>query len=298
MMMAMNIAMAEAVVIIPHFNDVKRLKTCLTSLAQNDTRNVDIVVVDNGSTQSLLPLKEDFPEVRFIVESEKGAAAARNRGVKESTAPFLLFIDADCVAAPDWVRIALEVIPKADLIGGRVDVFDETPAPRSGAEAFETVFAFNFRNYIEVQGFTGAGNLVTRRDVFQDVGGFRTGVSEDRDWSMRAVAKGYRLIYEDTLVVSHPTRSDWPALRHKWKRLTNELFASYQADRGTGLKTRLRWALRGIAMPISALVHIPKVLFSQKLASMGEKIRAIFTLVRLRLLRMMWMLKQALGGNL
>ena len=216
----------DATVIIPHYNDIIRLERCLTSLTGGDLHGVDIVVVDNGSSQSLERLRDVFPRVRFLAEPEKGAAAARNHGVRETTAPVLLFIDADCVAAPDWLETARLVQPRADLIGGRVDVFDETPPPRSGAEAFEAVFAFNFRNYIEVQGFTGAGNMVTRRDVFEDVGGFVNGVSEDRDWSMRAVAKGYSLIYEDRLVVSHPSRSDWAALRHKWQRMTRELFVS------------------------------------------------------------------------
>lgn len=280
-----------AAVIIPHYNDVVRLERCLASLTGGDLGGIEIVVVDNGSTQSLAGLRATFPMVRFLVEPEKGAAAARNHGVRETTAPVLLFIDADCVAAPDWLDTARRVQPRADLIGGRVDVFDETPPPRSGAEAFEAVFAFNFRNYIDVQGFTGAGNLVTRRDVFEDVGGFVNGVSEDRDWSMRAVAKGYRLIYEDGLVVSHPSRSDWPALRHKWHRMTRELCASNGALPGD----RLRWGLRALAMPLSALAHLPKVLASPRLHGGGERARAAATLIRLRLLRMMWMLRQAAG---
>lgn len=281
----------DAAVIIPHYNDVVRLERCLASLAAGDLRGVDLVVVDNGSSQSLEGLRASFPMVRFFIEPEKGAAAARNRGVRETTAPVLIFIDADCVAAPDWLDIARLVQPRADLIGGRVDVFDETPPPRSGAEAFEAVFAFNFRNYIEVQGFTGAGNLVTRRDVFEDVGDFVNGLSEDRDWSMRAVAKGFRLIYEDALVVSHPSRSDWAALRHKWHRLTRELCAS----NGFSRWDRLRWGLRGLAMPVSALAHLPKTLFSPKLASPSERVAAAATLMRLRLLRMGWMLRQAFG---
>lgn len=281
----------DAAVIIPHYNDVVRLERCLTVLAAGDLSGVDLVVVDNGSSQSLESLRAAFPMVRFFIEPEKGAAAARNRGVRETTAPVLIFIDADCVAAPDWLDMARLVQPRADLIGGRVDVFDETPPPRSGAEAFEAVFAFNFRNYIEVQGFTGAGNLVTRRDVFVDVGDFVNGVSEDRDWSMRAVAKGFQLIYEDGMVVSHPSRSDWPALRHKWHRLTRELCASNGFSRGD----RLRWGLRGLAMPISALAHLPKTVFSPKLASPAERVAAAATLMRLRFLRMGWMLRQALG---
>ncbi len=281
----------EAAVIIPHYNDVIRLERCLKALTAGALQGVDILVVDNGSTQSLTGLQAAFPMVRVLTEPEKGAAAARNRGVRETAAPILIFIDSDCLPAPDWLDVARAVAPKADLIGGRVDVFDETPPPRSGAEAFETVFAFNFRNYIEVQGFTGAGNLVTRRDVFDAVGGFVNGVSEDRDWSMRAVAKGYRLIYEDGLVVSHPSRSDWPALRHKWHRMTRELCAS----NGTSPRARLRWGLRALAMPVSAIAHLPKVLFSSKLNGMPERVRAVATLIRLRLLRMVWMLRQAAG---
>jgi GT2 family glycosyltransferase len=285
---------ADAAIIIPHYNDVARLERCLGALMANDRTGAEIVVVDNGSTQSLDAVKRAFPEVRFLVETEKGAAAARNRGVAETEAPLLFFIDADCVAASDWTLTARRVAPLADLVGGRVDVFDETPPPRSGAEGFETVFAFNFRNYIEVQGFTGAGNLVTNRAVFDAVGGFRNGVSEDLEWSKRAVAMGYRLIYRDELVVSHPSRSDWATLRHKWHRMTRELYAT----NGSDPRGRLRWGLRALAMPVSALVHLPKVLMSPKLDGAGERVRAALTLIRLRLLRMGWMLRQVVGGSI
>ena len=281
----------ELAVIIPHYNDTVRLTRCLTELMKNDISGCEIVVVDNGSTQPLSAVKAVFSGVRFLTEPEKGAAAARNTGVGMTTAPILAFIDADCVPALDWLTVVRRVASTADLIGGRVDVFDETLPPRSGAEAFEAVFAFNFRNYIEVQGFTGAGNLVTRRDVFEAVGGFVNGVSEDRDWSMRAVAKGYRLTYEDTMVVSHPSRSDWTALRHKWLRLTRELYAS----NGASLGGRLRWGLRGLAMPVSAFAHLPKTLFSPKLNGFSERLVAATTLMRLRFARMAWMLCQAVG---
>ncbi|WP_420587343.1 glycosyltransferase family 2 protein [Ruegeria sp.] len=281
-------------VIIPHYNDIPRLKRCLQALMENDLSGTEVVVVDNASPVSLEHVRCAFPTVRFIVEHQKGAAHARNRGVSETGAQRLFFIDADCVPGPDWLAVGREISAQADLIGGRVDVFDETPPPRSGAEAFETVFAFNFKKYIEVQGFSGAGNLLTRRDIFDAIGGFINGVSEDREWTMRAVAKGYSLIYEDRLRVSHPSRQDWPALKAKWRRTTQE---AYQLN-GTGLTDRMRWALRALAMPASAVVHTPKVLASQKLNSTGETLRAVKTLFRLRFLRMIWMLRQALGGSI
>lgn len=283
--------MPEIAIIIPHYNDVVRLERCLSALMENDLSGCEVIVVDNGSTQSLTEIQKKFPDIRFVIEREKGAAAARNRGVQETSAPQLMFIDADCLPAPDWVTVGRRVANRADLIGGRVEVFDETPPPRSGAEAFEAVFAFDFQNYIEVQGFSGTGNLITRRDVFEDVGPFRGGVSEDRDWSFRATAKGYKLIYEDGLRVGHPSRQDWPALRGKWRRITQEMFG----QTGGSAMARVSWALKGLMMPASILAHLPKILRSQVLSDSRDRWRAVVTLIRLRLLRMVWMLRQAFG---
>jgi len=127
--------------------------------------------------------------------------------------------------------------------------------------------------------------------VFEDVGPFRGGVSEDRDWSFRATAKGYRLIYEDGLRVGHPSRQDWPALRAKWRRITQEMFG----QTGGGAAERVKWALKGLLMPLSVLAHLPKVLRSPRLSSPGDRWRAAVTLLRLRVLRMVWMLRQAMG---
>jgi GT2 family glycosyltransferase len=287
-------AAPEAAIIIPHYNDPVRLARCLRELESNDLAGVETVVVDNNSTVPLDEVKSQFPWVRFLTETEKGAAPARNRGIAETSAPLLLFIDADCVPAPDWVATARRIADQSDLTGGRVDVFDETAPPRSGAEAFEAVFAFDFKTYIERKGFSGAGNLVTRRDVFEHIGGFVNGVSEDAEWTMRAVANGYTLRYADDLVVSHPSRQDWKALSTKWRRMTNE---SYQLN-GTDAKARIRWAIRALAMPVSVLVHVPKILKSSALNGPREYIGAIVTLVRLRMLRMVWMLMQVTGARI
>lgn len=281
----------QIAIIIPHYNDRVRLERCLSALIKNDLSGCEVLVVDNGSEQSLLDIQEKFPAFRIVVEPKKGAAAARNTGVRETRAPLLMFIDADCVPEIDWVTVGREVSGKADLIGGQVSVFHETAPPRSGAEAFEAVFAFDFQHYIEVQGFSGTGNLITRREVFEDVGPFRGGISEDRDWSFRATAKGYQLIYEDRLRVGHPSRQDWAALRHKWRRITQEMFS----QSGGSAKARLRWAFKGLIMPVSILAHLPKIVRSSKISGMGERVRATNTLVRLRLLRMVWMLRQAIG---
>lgn len=284
-------------IIIPHYSDTDRLEICLTHLMANDLTGAEIVVVDNMSPTPPDRLRPLFPKVRFISEPDQGAGPTRNRGVAETTAPVLAFLDADCIPAPTWVATARRKAADADLIGGRVDVHDETPAPRSGAEAFEQVFAFRIQHYIEVQGVTVTANLVTHRAVFDQVGPFRTGVAEDTDWTQRAVAAGYRLIYCPDLTVSHPTRSDWTALARKWRRLTVEAYQlSMDQAAPSGMTARLRWAGKALAMPLSALVHLPKVLFSTRLNSTTDRLRGAATLLRLRLTRMVWMLGLMVKG--
>lgn len=285
--------MFDAAIIIPHFNDLHRLTRCLTALMPQLVPGVELLVVDNASTEDLSPLRAAWPELRIVHEPRKGAAEARNRGVAETSAPRLFFLDCDCVPAADWLASALAVADHGDIIGGAVTVFDETPAPRSGAEAFETVFAFHNRRYVEEEKFSVTANLLTRRDVFDATGPFVAGVSEDLEWCRRAVAKGYGLIYEDGLCVAHPSRQDWDALRRKWKRMTEEKYCL----NGSGPLARLRWALASLMMPGSALLHMPRVIRHPALRDKAERRAALQTLFRLRMQRMAWMLAQAWTGS-
>lgn len=285
----------RAAVIIPHFNDLARLERCLDALMpQAKAHDLEVMVADNNSAVSLdsLVARHGASGLRVVIETEQGAAPARNRGVAETTAPLLFFLDSDCVPAPDWIATALAQNLDGALVGGRVDVFDETPAPRSGAEAFETVFAFRQRDYVTRQKFSVTANLVTTRAVFDDVGGFRGGVSEDNDWCHRAIAKGYALRYCDALAVSHPTRSDWPSLVRKWRRTNAENFLRHSTEK----HARLKWALRAVAVLGSGLVHLPQVMRHRDLSG-SEKWAGAVTLIRLRTARAVWMLRQAVSGR-
>jgi GT2 family glycosyltransferase len=281
-----------ASIIIPHYRDIERLDRCLTGLAPQ-VGGLDVVVVDNDSGLDFTAMKAAHPWARFVTEPEKGAAAARNRGVRETAAETLLFIDADCVPAPDWLAQSISALPKGDIVSGRVDTFDEGSGPRTGAQAFETVFAFRQKDYIEKQGFAVTANLATTRRVFEAVGDFRVGLSEDKDWCQRAVRAGFSLVYVDAMAVSHPTRSDWPALRKKWLRLTEESFALHLADGGS----RASWGLRAWAVLLSAAPHSVQVWSSPKLNGVGERARGTMTLFRQRTVRAGWMVRQAVGSK-
>ena len=282
----------DLAVIIPHFNDLTRLERCLAALVAQDQTGPEIVVADNASPVDMAPLRAAYGQVRFVTQPKRGAAAARNKGVEVTSAPWLAFLAADCVPSEGWLPRARE-IARGDpnvVSGGRIEVFDETPAPRSGAEAFETVFAFDQARYIREDGFSVTANLVTARAVFEATGPMVVGLSEDVDWCRRAVAAGATLRYDPALVVSHPTRPDWPALQKKWRRTTEEGFGLARAKPGG----RAKWLLKALLMPVSVVAHLPRVLRHGALSGV-EKRRAVATLLRLRLQRMVWMLAQAAG---
>ena len=287
----LDIRMSKAAIIIPHFNDTVRLRRCLEALSPQLSPDSEAIVVDNGSSEPVADVMADFRDVKFVVESEKGAAAARNRGVVETKAPYLFFLDADCVPNDDWLSTALALAGSQDLIGGRVDIFHEGDGPLTGAQAFEEVFAFDIKGYIETKGFTVTANLLTSREIFEKVGPFHPGVSEDLDWCHRARDAGFNLVYDDTLRVSHPSRNDWPALRKKWIRMTKEGFGLVEQ---TPL-AKAKWALRGVAMLPSIFWHGPKVLFEANLQKDGGNLKGFATLARLRVTRFYWMIRQAMG---
>ena len=277
-------AKPELSVIVPHYAQTAALADCLASLENQSLarERFEIVVVDNNSPSGLAEVAAVVGRrARLLLETAKGAGPARNRGAEEANGRIFAFIDADCIASPRWLEEGLKGLDRFDIVGGRVDVAVANEQGMTGAEAFERVFAFDFRSYIEDKGFTGSGNLFCRREVFETVGGFRPAVSEDKDWSRRATASGYLLGYHDAAAISHPARADWAELTRKWSRLNRESLKLSE----DGRLGRWRWAARNWLVPLSIVPHAVKVLASRKLPDTSTKLRALRTLAAIRLWR-------------
>src|SRR5208283_896276 len=175
-------------VVIPHFNDLDRLRVCYSRLLGQTwpREQFEIVVADNNSTCGLPAVREAAPCALVVPAPIQGAGPARNAGVAASRGDVIAFIDSDCVPEPNWIAEGVAALSRFDLVGGRVFTFAQYPRRPNPIEAYETVFNFNFRRYIETVGFTGTGNMFVPRAVFDRVGGFRAVVAEDMEWSFRA----------------------------------------------------------------------------------------------------------------
>ncbi len=275
--------MPAASVIVPHFEDLANLDVCLAALAAQDFTDFEVVVADNGSPSGSAAVAAVIAgRARLIVATERGAGAARNAGVAASTAPILAFTDADCVPARGWLTAGVAALAPADLIGGTMLVSVGDEARMTPAEAFERVFAFDNRTYVERKGFSVTANLFTRRAVFDDVGGFRPHVAEDADWCLRARDAGYRIAYAPGAVVAHPARRTWPELTRKWERLMRESAALHRARGGS----MAGWIGRAWLLPVSIVAHLPRIGRSTALHRPRDRLAAAAVMARLRLWRL------------
>jgi glycosyltransferase involved in cell wall biosynthesis len=169
-------------VIIPVFNGEKYILEAIQSVVQQDYKNVEIIVIDDGSTDRSIELVEKHPAaVKIIQQANAGPAAARNSGLNHASGDFIAFLDADDLYPPNKFEVQLEYFknfPKTRLVAGRIQyIFLE------GSESKMIYFESEEQTLVHVH----LGSMLTRRSVFDDVGGFdaRLQYSEDIEWWLR-----------------------------------------------------------------------------------------------------------------
>jgi glycosyltransferase involved in cell wall biosynthesis len=279
-------------VIIPHLNQPAMLAKCLGSLRDGTRQPDEIIVVDNGS--DALP---DVPEGVVLLEEPKlaGPGPARNLGVAHATGDVLAFIDADCLADPDWLSAAAQAMadPQATILGGDVRIGYANPQKLTTLEAYESIYAYRMERYIREEGFTGTGNLVVKRPVLETVGPFAgLETAEDKDWGRRATAMGYEITYVPQMRVYHPARRRFIEIFEKWDR---QLAHEYGAiTHSTG---KLRWVIKMLAMVPSPLAEIPRIAGSDRVPHVVNKLQAFVGLGRIRAYRAGRMLDLLLHGQ-
>ena len=149
------------------------------------------------------------------------------------------------------------------------------------------------RRYIAEEGFTGTGNLVVRRAVLDDVGPFAgVTVAEDKDWGLRASAKGHAITYVPRMRVYHPARRTFLDLYAKWDRQLAHEYGLISDGSG-----RMRWLAKTLAMGVSPLAEIPRIAASDRVKGIGARGKAFAGLCRIRVYRAGRMMDLMLRGK-
>ena len=92
-------------VIVPAYNGEKYLARALESILAQDYRPIEIVVVDDGSTDNTASIARSYREVRYVYQAHQGLPAARNTGLANCTGELISFLDADDYWPPNKLQI-------------------------------------------------------------------------------------------------------------------------------------------------------------------------------------------------
>jgi glycosyltransferase involved in cell wall biosynthesis len=211
-------------IVIPAYNAERTIGDCLKALSEQDfTGDFEIIVVDDGSSDSTPGIASRFENVRLLKQENAGPAAARNKGAQEAKGDIILFTDSDCVPEGDWVSQmvrSFEEDPGISGVKGRYRTRQKELVARFVQFEYEDKYDYMKRHrYIDFIDTYSAG---FKRDVFLQMQGYDPGFpvacAEDVELSYRMSSQGYKMVFNPRAVVYHIHPSGlWNYLRKKYK---------------------------------------------------------------------------------
>lgn len=226
-------------VIIPTFNRASLLTTAIQSVLEQDGIDVEILVIDDGSTDGTTQILRPYIERQQIVylrrDESKGPAAARNLGISSSRGEYICFLDSDDTLTGGSIRLRLSALQHRPEIGLLFSDYDETRLTDEGrviacrnALANRKQLQLEARAHVEqvdgclhlfgatlfhdllvLRRLVWTGTVMIPRRVLQEIGLFNENyrIAEDMDLWFR-IARRYKLAYLDKSTATYLLHGD------------------------------------------------------------------------------------------
>lgn len=203
-------------VIITSYNYGQLIRECIKPLLnQKSSFPFEIIMVDTSTDCSYQIVSNEYPEIRlFHLNERKYVGEARNFGVDKAEGEFIVFLDQDCIAPPDWLEKMYRVFNTtgADAVGGAIE--NGTPESISGTvgyylEFFRFIpdFTNGFKGKPRASVFLVGGNSGFRKEVFKAVRYYdnydKTKFGEDIYFNWQLSKLGKKLVFEPSVYVKH-----------------------------------------------------------------------------------------------
>jgi glycosyltransferase involved in cell wall biosynthesis len=175
-------------VIVPNFNYLRYLEKCLESVMSQDYPNIEIIVVDDGSTdESVNYISNLTPKVKLVQQENSGVSVARNRGLLESKGEFIAFLDADDYWDSSKIskQMSLILSTGVDLVYSGVNLVSPDGSAILGAmhPSFKGQCGQYFRRYPSRAVITlGTSNALFRKKLLAKSGLLDPMLSISADW--------------------------------------------------------------------------------------------------------------------
>jgi len=218
-------------IIIANWNTRELLRKCLQSIFNNTKIELEVIVIDNGSSDdSVEMIKKDFPPVELIENKENtGFVFANNQGMEASRGDFVLLLNSDTEVLPGGLDTMVEWLknkPEVGVVGCRlrnVDRSQQLSVRRDPSLLNQIIILTKFHNFFpslvkkyilfdfdydreqEVEQVMGAFMLI-RREVIEKIGVLDKNIFswfEDVDYCDRARAAGWKIYYTPAAEIIH-----------------------------------------------------------------------------------------------
>ena len=195
-------------VVIPARNSAPALRQCLAALASSSTRALEIVVVDDASTDDTAGTAESMGARVIRLPSRQGPAVARNIGADSTTAEILVFIDSDVCVHPDTLELIAADLVGDSTISAVFGSYDTYPAEVDFISRYKNLQHHFFHQTSPARVCTfWSGCGAVRRDIFLAFGGFsasyQTSSVEDIEFGMRLSRAGHTIKLNRDIQVTH-----------------------------------------------------------------------------------------------
>ncbi len=234
-------------VIVPAYNEAKVISTTLRSLLSSTYKNLEILVVDDGSVDAtadvVAGMAKDNPRIRLIRQANGGKSTAANRALAEARGDIVVAVDADTLVSPDAIpkMVAHFANPEVTAVCGNVEV-GNVNGVITAFQAIEYVTSQNFDrrafsalNCISVvPGALGAW----RRAAVLAAGGYSDQtLTEDADLTLTILRRGGRVVYEPEAYGKTEAPESLGALlrqRFRWTYGTYQCLWKHRKEFGKG----------------------------------------------------------------
>lgn len=203
-------------VVIPVFNEEKRILNTLKAIYSGSLAPLEIIVVDGGSSDRTVSIvKDTYPDVILLNNPDRTAATGRNIGVRKARGEIVAFTDGDCVVHHDWIKNIKQHFEETDIDGLGGKVLNAKPENHYeeywGNLAWNLIMNFPDDSYeVKEKKLNDAfvtANCAYKRELLYRIKGFSeffANNAEDVDLCWRAIDGGAKLIYvPDVIIYAH-----------------------------------------------------------------------------------------------
>ncbi len=173
-------------IIIPCFNQGKYLRESIGSALAQSYPNVEVVLVNDGSTDNSAEVAGDYPTIVYLSQPNRGVAEARNLGFGASKGEFVQFLDADDRVTRTSVETHLRCFdahPEAGFVVGEIEWIDEINQC-TGRGGWPLLQVNHYEEILKVNHVANTVAVMFRRAVLETVGGFNGFFSPAEDYEM------------------------------------------------------------------------------------------------------------------